>query len=61
MNVYDWLIIAAVVCAAALAAIKIIRDKKRGRGCCGSSCSGCCACCGARKEGEADGGKASDK
>lgn len=46
MNLWDILILLAVAAAVILAFVSIRRQKKTGKGCCGtSSCSGNCSLC----------------
>ena len=49
MNTLDVLIIALVAVAVALAAGKVVRDKKRGKSACGCDCGHCAMKCGKRE------------
>ena len=49
MNIWDIAILAVVACAVALAARKMIRDKKQGKCSCGGDCGHCACGCGKRK------------
>ncbi|MGI6280379.1 MAG: FeoB-associated Cys-rich membrane protein [Acutalibacteraceae bacterium] len=45
MNVWDIIIISAIVISIAAAIFAIVKRRKKGKGCCGS-CSGCGMSCG---------------
>ena len=49
MNAIDILLIVAVAGIVALAAGKLIRNKKQGKGTCGCGCANCPAKCGKRQ------------
>ena len=49
MNLWDIVILVIVVLAVALAAGKMIRDKKQGKCSCGGDCGHCACGCGKRK------------
>ena len=50
MNISDIAILAVVACAVALAARKMIRDKKQGKCSCGGDCGHCACGCGRKDE-----------
>lgn len=48
MNIFDYLILAAIVLAASFAIRKVILDRKQGKGC-GGNCAGCSMNCSRRQ------------
>lgn len=46
MSLIDYLILAAVLAAVCFAVYKWRDNRKKGKGCCGGSCTGCNGACG---------------
>ena len=50
MNVWDYLIIGAIVAALIVAVIVILKNKKKGKCACGCDCANCAGCANFRKD-----------
>ena len=44
MNIWDLLIVALLAAVVVFAAVRIVKRKKRGKGCCGCDCASCGGC-----------------
>ena len=50
MNVWDYLIVGAIVAALVIAVIVILKNKKKGTCSCGCDCASCAGCADSRKD-----------